>query len=1132
MPSSPTRSSTTPAAALALPLAVFLLGVTITIATYLYLDRQVKTDWQASISRDAALVTSEIRDRLRVHAMMLRGVRAYIEGSREVTEEEWRTYTRQLQLGRTVTGIQTYGFASRKPSSGQIDEESPLRVKFVDPETALNLKLKGTNLNGDPLRAQAIAIARDNNDVALSGRLESSASDAQDIRQGELMMVAPIYRPNLPTRTVKERRQAFAGVVFAAYRISDFVQTFNYANSGMLRMRIFDDRAFNSDRPSGDLVLIYDGGSAAGTAVVDAREMEFGHRNWQLEFRIHQGTPLPHAPWLLLASGLLASALIAALLRSQSTLRARAEALARDMTLELRLSQKRFKLVVDGTNDGIWDRDLVNGRVWHSDRLKDILGFASDQDTEDVDFFMSRVHPDDRGAIEATLQRHLADRKPYSVEYRFLKGDGSWAWFQSRGQGEWDDHGRPVRLVGSITDISEHREFERRLAHFRDFLATVLKFIPHPVFVKNRRGEYIAVNAAFCSLLGCTEAQILGGPERVNPRLSDSQAAHIRDMDEKVFNEGTAQTEELELPFAAGLRTVVVRKARAMDPDGDPILIGTLTDISELRAAERERTLADRQRKAILDAATEVSIIATDVNGTIKLFNRGAEKMLGYTAEELVDRESPAPLHVAEEIAAYGVYLTRALGYPIAGFEVFAAIPRLHGAERREWTYVRKDGTTLPVSLVVTAVRDDRGVVSGYLGIAIDITAQKIAHTELERQRARMETIIEHIPGGVSLIDGDLHFIAVNQALKDVLGLPEEMFANGPPSLYEVALYNARRGDYGSGDPHTLAQAVVNRAATPQPHCFERKRFDGRMLEVRGTPLPDGGFVTIYTDITERKEAEAELLRYRDHLEELVREKTEDLHLAKEIAERASEAKSEFLANMSHELRTPMHSILSFAGLGAERAAADGADKLAHYFQRIRQSGDRLLSLLTDLLDLSKFEAGMMHLRLERHDLAQLIDEAVCEVEQWAAQRHLDLVVDITAVKTDLMIDAVRFGQVIRNLLSNAIKFSPRGGKIEIICSAGFMAGGRRAGDVDEVEALTLTVRDNGPGIPESELETIFDKFVQGSRAKTGAGGTGLGLTISRQIVGAHRGTINACNNASGGASFVVTVPRFPVAPN
>lgn len=1131
----------------ALSLTVFMLCASMTVAVYFYLDRQGKMAQQAAVSRDAALVASEIRDRLRAHAQFLRGVRAFFSANQEVSPAEWNVFARQLEIERNIPGIQAYGFAPAVDSSKlaafvaerahqtkygtfkvtpQPGHRHPaLPVTYIAPDTALNQSAVGFNLYSEARRREAIDLARDSDDVTLTRRIELVLEDAHGPRQAGLLMILPVFRNNEPASTVEERRRAFVGVVYAAYRMGDFMESFNYANSGALGLRIFDEDLVSTDREP-NLSLLYDSGTPSGGDVVDVREMEFGQRHWHLHFTtLGNGSPR-QGPLAVLLAGLMMSALLGIVSRSQTSYRERAEQLAYAMTVELRLSEERLKLAAEGTNDGIWDRDLVAGTVWHSERLVHILGFSPATDSIDLDFFLSRIHPDDRLRLDTALQKHLRDRQPYRVDYRFLKGDGNWAWFRSHGQGVWNDAGRAIRLVGSITDITNEKVSEQKIGHYRDFLATVLKFIPHPVFVKNQQHEYIAANAAFCALLEHTESEILGHVELGHTPMAEDLAARIRGMDQRVFAGAGEQVEELVLPLRRGLRTVIARKILATDPDGLPILIGTLTDVTELRQAERERLLADRQRRAILNAATEVSIIATDVQGTIKLFNRGAEKMLGYRAEEMVDLETPARLHKESEVDERARYLTAEFGYPIEGFEVFVSMARLYGAENCEWTYIRKDGTQLIVNLVVTAVREDDGTVTGYLGIATDITEQKKALAELERHQARMETIIEHIPGGVSLIDNKLHFIAANQELKKVLEFPDELFASGPPSLYEVALYNARRGDYGAGDPEELAMGVVERARTPTAHCFERTRPNGRTIEVRGTPLPDGGFVTIYTDITERKNAEAELLRHRDHLQELVNERTADLIAAKDAAEYASEAKSEFLANISHELRTPMHSVLSFANLGEDRARAAEQYKLAHFFQRIHQSGSRLLSLLNDLLDLSKLEAGMANLRVRNQDLLPVVREAVAECESWATTREIELLIDADTGPTMASFDSIRIGQVIRNLLSNAIKFSPKGSTVRIIFSEARLSSGDSASEPGEFGATRIEIRDQGPGIPEGELEQIFDKFVQSSKTKTGAGGSGLGLAICREIVLAHRGTIRACNNPTGGASLIVTLPQ------
>lgn len=269
-----------------------------------------------------------------------------------------------------------------------------------------------------------------------------------------------------------------------------------------------------------------------------------------------------------------------------------------------------------------------------------------------------------------------------------------------------------------------------------------------------------------------------------------------------------------------------------------------------------------------------------------------------------------------------------------------------------------------------------------------------------------------------------------------------------------------------------------------------------------------------------------ELRQHRDHLQEMVNERTASLDTALTQARAANQAKSEFLANMSHELRTPMHAIIGFVELGNKRAQTAGDPKLAQYFQRIDESGQRLLGLIDELLDLSKMDAGHMQLHLAEIDVRTLIMQTAGQLDSLLTARKLSVELDCQTEQFTITADPGRITQVFCNLLSNAIKFSPEAATIRIELAETELPRGRRAQDAGTQPALAISVIDQGIGIPESELECIFDKFVQSSATKTGAGGTGLGLAICRAIVAQHRGTIVAHNNHPGnGARFVVTLP-------
>lgn len=272
--------------------------------------------------------------------------------------------------------------------------------------------------------------------------------------------------------------------------------------------------------------------------------------------------------------------------------------------------------------------------------------------------------------------------------------------------------------------------------------------------------------------------------------------------------------------------------------------------------------------------------------------------------------------------------------------------------------------------------------------------------------------------------------------------------------------------------------------------------------------------------IKELKETSKRLraeIEERDHVELRLKD-------AKHQAELANVAKSDFLANISHELRTPMHGILSFAKLGLRRIDKMNKEGIVDFFNEIHNAGQRLLFLLNDLLDLSKLESGKTKFEMECNSVPTIIDMVVAEYKALINEKKLKLTIQTPEIPTEVECDKFRIGQVIRNLLSNAIKFTPPGKEIMIAFESTKIALEPRLKTYSP--ALKVIVRDSGVGIPNEELNSVFDKFIQSSRIKNETkGGTGLGLAICKQIVESHRGKIWAQPNPEGGAVFQFAIP-------
>jgi PAS domain S-box-containing protein len=380
--------------------------------------------------------------------------------------------------------------------------------------------------------------------------------------------------------------------------------------------------------------------------------------------------------------------------------------------------------------------------------------------------------------------------------------------------------------------------------------------------------------------------------------------------------------------------------------------------------------------------------------------------------------------------------------------------------------------------------------------LKIEIEKRKLAEESSQESEKRYKTLYESSLDAIMILaPPSWKFIAGNGAAVKMFGAKDEkeFISTGP---WDVSPEYQPDGQLSS----EKASKMIKKAMKEGFNYFEwqHKRLDGNeffasvlltRIELNGEQLLLGAV----RNITKIKQTE------------------EYLREAKEAAEEANKMKSQFLANTSHELRTPLHGILSFCRFGIKEYATAKPEALLDYFQTIEESAKTLLNLLNDLLDLAKLEAGKMKFEYLLADLNILCEQVIDEFRSVFLERDLTIHSECS-VGEKISVDAEKIKQVLRNLISNASKFSPEGSSINICM--------HERGDI-----VLVTVCDQGPGVPEDELETVFEKFVQSSKTRTGAGGTGLGLAICREIITAHKGRIWAENGPEGGAVFSFEIP-------
>jgi len=401
------------------------------------------------------------------------------------------------------------------------------------------------------------------------------------------------------------------------------------------------------------------------------------------------------------------------------------------------------------------------------------------------------------------------------------------------------------------------------------------------------------------------------------------------------------------------------------------------------------------------------------------------------------------------------------------------------------------------------------------------IVKRRNSENSLRESEEKYRNVVQNAIEAICVVQDEMFIYANPEALR-LFGYAEDEITRIPSELTifpedrEKVLSQRRKRLLGGGEAGIYSHRIVKQDGTV-------RWVDIRAVTISWNRKP--AVLVFLTDITERKQAEQALRDTHLKLEREVEKRTADYKKAKEDAERANELKNEFLANISHELRTPMHHILNYSKYGMEKAVAGDREKLMHYFSQIRTSGSRLLGLLNDLLDLSKLESGRMAYELEKHDLIPLITNLISEFSPALKESSVRIEMIETNLPTVVLCDALKIEQVMRNLIANAIKYSPPGKLIQIYFNPEKLALGKRQSDRYVVPGLSVNIRDEGVGIPDDELELIFDKFIQSARTKTNAGGTGLGLAICREIIGAHDGRISAVNNDAGGATFSFALP-------
>ena len=656
-------------------------------------------------------------------------------------------------------------------------------------------------------------------------------------------------------------------------------------------------------------------------------------------------------------------------------------------------------------------------------------------------------------------------------------------------------------------DITQRKAAEKALKKSEGRYRDIVEGTDNLVTEVDSKGRFTFVNEASRRIFGLSPAQCLGKPasDFIHPadrkKTEESFAEWIRARATKI------SFENRQVSRSGQTRHMLWSIKIHYDAKGNVTVLKSIArDMTEKKDAENELKRSQATLSSIFTAAPVG--IGMVVDRTITFANEQMSRISGYSTAEMTGKKSLFLYPDLEE-------------YQRVGKLKYDQI-RQCGSGTVETRFKRKSGEIIHVLLSSTPI-DQRNLAAGVTFTVLDITRRKEADTRLKKSEALLSATISSIKDGINVLDRDLIVQMVNPTM-------QEWYSHKRPLLG-----NKCYACYHDADTPCTACPTLRALASGKTESGEMPGPKGSAIEwveVSSFPIKDRdtgtltGVVEFLHDITGRKYAEKELANYREHLEELVQcrtaelqEANRELERARVEAENANLAKSEFLANMSHEIRTPLNAVTGFSEL---LSSLVDDDKQKSYLSAIKTAGKNLLTLINDILDLSKIEAGRLEIKKVPVNIRSVLEEVRQVFALEVSRKQLAFSMDIEEGFSEILhLDEVRLRQILLNLVGNAVKFTEKG-HVKICLSTLPVAKNLRE--------IHLTVEDTGMGIPGRDIHGIFESF----RQQTGQDssryrGTGLGLSICKRLVEMMDGQIRVDSTPGRGSTFKISIPNVKV---
>jgi PAS domain S-box-containing protein len=782
----------------------------------------------------------------------------------------------------------------------------------------------------------------------------------------------------------------------------------------------------------------------------------------------------------------------------------------------LRESEDRFRVMADGCPMPMWVTG-ADGKIQFINRaLCEFTGV--DDEKVEGDKWQLFSHPDDAQQFIQESVRVVRERAPFKTEARFRRADGEWRWLAVIAEPRISPSGEFLGHIGLGMDITERKQAEQILIESEDRFRIMADSCPIGIWVTDATGKMLFINRTYRNFCGATTEEV--EPDEWIFLIHPDDAPEFFQAFDSAIKDHTSYKGEQRARRADGQwRWLESYAVPRFSPDGEFLgLVGTSKDITERKHVEQALQSSEEKFRELTENIREVFWLKTPESEKFLYVSPAYEQVWGRSCASVYQN----PASRLEAIHPDDLAQSRL---------IFAR--QMQGEDvESEYRIRTPDGQEKWIRSRTFPIRDQSGRLIKLAGIAEDITERKrheeeliqaqaeaeaanrqlsAQHAILDNERKMLRTFMDNIPDLMFVKDLEGRFVVSNPALAQQAGVekPEDMVGKTDFDFFPSEI---------AGKFHEDDQLVVR---SGQP-IFDREETIGvntkdqpRYLLTTKVPIFDSegrvtGVAGIGRDITMRKMMD-------DALRESNRELIEATDWANKMAleaEDANRAKSEFLANMSHEIRTPMNGVLGMNGL---LLGSNLDQEQRHWAEVVETSAKSLLTVIDDILDFSKVEAGKMEIDTVDFNLHVLMGDFAEIMAERVGEKKLEFICAVAPdVCANLQGDPGRLRQVLLNLVGNAMKFTHQG---EVVVRVGLIS------ETDAEVYLRFTVRDTGIGIPEENQQMLFTSFTQVDASTTRKyGGTGLGLAISKKLVELMGGKIGLESKEGVGSEFWFTI--------